>query len=441
MNQRLISLAYRNVRVNWRHTLSALLSIVAAFFSIVFFEGYISDLSDLYYDGYHSRAMFADFVIENVKAQSPEGRGDPMSVAVTKEQQQALLSFKLQHSDFVAESVRFLTFSGLISNGKTTVVFYAKASDISEGKIVREPHWAWNALYGRPLFLASNPNSLMLGLGLAKSLGCRPVKLIPVVTSTKGYVPEVRPFECDTADLQMSVTTASGQMNAMDFEVSGFEDGGYQQVDSRYVIMPLPAAQQLMNTENASYVTFLLKNEKYRAQFEKAFKEEIINKYPQLKFTRWQDHEVGELYRRTLDLMSIFRNFVVLVIISITTLSVMNTSVKAIKERTQEIGTLRSLGFQIKDIRNIFLWESFFLSAFGIFVGTLVALIISFIVNNAGITYKAGILSLPVAFSVRVNIMAYLFSSLMLVILGLMVTSLVCRETLQRKIVENLGHV
>src|SRR5438445_1711598 len=108
MQQRLISLAFRNVRVNWRHSLSALLSVVAAFYSIVFFEGYIRDVGDLYYDGYHSRNMFGDFVVENAKAQTPEGRAEPFMFAVTAPEQKALKDFATKHSDMVEASARFL---------------------------------------------------------------------------------------------------------------------------------------------------------------------------------------------------------------------------------------------------------------------------------------------------------------------------------------------
>ena len=441
MQQRLISLAFRNVRVNWRHSLSALLSVVAAFYSIVFFEGYIRDVGDLYYDGYHSRNMFGDFVVENAKAQTPEGRAEPFQFAVTAPEQKALKEFKQKHSDIVEESARFLNLQGMVTNGKTSVIFFGKALDVEEGRRIREPDWGWNALYGKPLHLVSNPNSVLVGQILGRSLSCHPVKVVQVMSSDKGYIAEERPFECDSPQVQLSVTTESGQLNAMDFDIAGFIDGGYQEIDNRYMAIPLPAAQQLMNTDKVSYVTFLLKDQKYRDQFEKSFAEEIEKSFPDLRLTRWQDHPVGELYRKSIDLLSVFRNFVVIVIISITTLSVANTKIKSIKERTKEIGTLRSIGFMPASIRSIFMWESFFLSAFGVIIGAVAAIVTTFLVNHAGIYYKAGLLSMPVPFHIKAELWVYALAAVVLVVIGLIVTAIVCRGTLKKKIVENLGHV
>lgn len=441
MQQRLISLAFRNVRVNWRHSLSALLSVVAAFYSIVFFEGYIRDVGDLYYDGYHSRNMFGDFVIENARAQTPEGRAEPFQFAVTADEQKALNDFKFRHSDIVQESSRFLNLQGMVTNGKTSVIFFGKSMDIKEAERMRQPDWGWNALYGKPLHMVDNPNSLLVGQILGRSLSCHPVKVVQVMSPDKGYIAEERPFECDSPQVQLSVTTESGQLNAMDFDVAGFVDGGYQEIDNRYIMMPLPAAQQLMNTDKVSYVTFLLRHQGDKPQFERLFAEEITKIHPDLRLTRWQDHPVGELYRKSIDLLSVFRNFVVIVIISITTLSVANTKIKSIKERTKEIGTLRSIGFEAPSIRSIFLWESFFLSGFGVIIGAVAALLTSLVVNHAGIYYKAGLLSMPVPFHIKADPLVYLIAAVVLIVIGLVVTAAVCRGTLRKKIVENLGHV
>ncbi|HWU44030.1 MAG TPA: FtsX-like permease family protein, partial [Bdellovibrio sp.] len=247
--------------------------------------------------------------------------------------------------------------------------------------------------------------------------------------------------ECDVPQVQLSVTTETEQLNAMDFDIAGIVDGGFKEIDNRFVMMPLPAAQQLLNTDKVSYVVMTLKNTHQDAEFKKIFNEEIGKQFPDLRLTRWQDHPAGELYRQTIDMFSIFRNFVVIVIISITTLSVANTKIKSIKERTKEIGTLRSIGFEAPAIRSIFLWESFFLSAFGILIGVISSLLTSLIVNRAAIYYKAGLLSMPVPLNIKVDVNLYCAAAIVLILIGLIVTAVICRGTLGKKIVENLGHV
>ena len=441
MRQRLISLAFRNVRVNWRHSLSALLSIIVAFYSLVFFEGYIRDVIDLYYDAYHSRNMFGDFLVENKDAQTPEGKAEPFQFDVTGPEQKALREFAQRHSDIVNNVARFLVVQGTITNGKSSAIFWGKSMDIEEARKIRLPDWEWNAMYGKPLHMVNSQTALMLGKVLARSLSCQPVKEVQILSPHRGYIAEERPFECDVPQVQLSVTTETEQLNAMDFDIAGIVDGGFKEIDNRFVMMPLPAAQQLLNTDKVSYVVMTLKNTHQDAEFKKIFNEEIGKQFPDLRLTRWQDHPAGELYRQTIDMFSIFRNFVVIVIISITTLSVANTKIKSIKERTKEIGTLRSIGFEAPAIRSIFLWESFFLSAFGILIGVISSLLTSLIVNRAAIYYKAGLLSMPVPLNIKVDVNLYCAAAIVLILIGLIVTAVICRGTLGKKIVENLGHV
>jgi len=79
------------------------------------------------------------------------------------------------------------------------------------------------------------------------------------------------------------------------------------------------------------------------------------------------------------------------------------------------------------------MWESLFLSLFGICFGALLSLFTSFLITTIGISYKAGLLSLPAAFNINVNLWAYLIAACVLVVMGLVLTVLVCQETLQKK--------
>jgi ABC-type lipoprotein release transport system permease subunit len=66
----------------------------------------------------------------------------------------------------------------------------------------------------------------------------------------------------------------------------------------------------------------------------------------------------------------------VLVLLVITLLGVINTLRMTIRERTREIGTVRAIGMQRRDVRNLFLLETFFLALFASSVGVVLALLI-----------------------------------------------------------------
>ncbi len=65
----------------------------------------------------------------------------------------------------------------------------------------------------------------------------------------------------------------------------------------------------------------------------------------------------------------------VLILFFIILIGVVNTLRMTIRERTREIGTMRAIGVQRSDVRNIFLFETFQLALFSAFAGLILALI------------------------------------------------------------------
>jgi ABC-type lipoprotein release transport system permease subunit len=68
----------------------------------------------------------------------------------------------------------------------------------------------------------------------------------------------------------------------------------------------------------------------------------------------------------------------VLVLFFIILIGVINTLRMTIRERTREIGTIRAIGMQKKDVRNSFILETFFLGLFSALSGTLLAFLAMF---------------------------------------------------------------
>ena len=78
-------IAYRNVKKNWRHSLSALLSLSASFVSLVLFDGYIDDLKLMYEDSFRHRSMLGDLIIERPEIHSKAGLAAPLNDSVAHE--------------------------------------------------------------------------------------------------------------------------------------------------------------------------------------------------------------------------------------------------------------------------------------------------------------------------------------------------------------------
>ncbi|MGZ3742392.1 MAG: ABC transporter permease [Pseudobdellovibrionaceae bacterium] len=424
--------------MHWRQSLAATISLAAGLVSLVMFQGYMKDVQRIYQESFRSRMMWGDVVVENEALRKAEGRAEPWKFAITPPEQEFVKKFADQHSQEVDAYNRFLPISGVVTNGKATTIFRGYGYDLREGEKTRGHDWAWNAIYGAPL---KDPHTALLGQSLGKILGCTADKKEKILNGGAGYKPVIRPYHCDQKDIQLNITTPEGMLNAVDLEVVGLVDALYKDIDDKFVTTSLEDAQTLMNTPNLGYITIKFLHEgDFIDRLIEEFNKGAQSSGLELRMQRWEDHIVGEMYVRTMKLLSTFRNFVVTVIVAIAGLSIFNTMMKLVKERTREIGTLRSLGFLPQQILFIFLSEAVTLSFIGGLIGSLVAALSTLALNSIGIAYKAGVLVEPVPFRIMISPMLYVFSFIFLSVLAAVTTWIVCRSSLKSSTAENLTY-
>ena len=436
----ILKIALRNTLKNWRHSISALLSLSASFVSLVLFDGYMDDIKAMYIDNFSRRQMLGDIVIENKDQYSKEGISSPWVYWISKEDQDFIkekVSVEPVKADII---VRNIYFQGMITNGIQSQILLGRGYDLAAGEKMRGKNWSWNVTYGTPLDRQENPFVAALGQGLAKKLACTWTKDPNAMTFYGGYAEVDKPFDCATKDLQISTTTVDGQLNAVDVTAASLMDAGYKDVDDRFIQTSLEVAQMLMNTDKVSYISLSTsgKNVDKAVQY---LNTEVFKDKKYLAAHRWENHRLGEMYSKTMDFLSIFRNFVVVVIVLVSTLSVLNTMVKLVKERTREIGTMRSIGFLPQDVVKMFFLESVFLSLMGTAIGAVIALGLTFLFNSVKIMYKAGLLSEPVAFRIAFYPNAYGAAFLLLVSVGTVATYFATRQIIKSKIIDNLTYV
>lgn len=436
----IFKIAFRNTLKNWRHSISALLSLSASFVSLVLFDGYIDDVKIMYIDNFAHRQMLGDIIIEHKDQYSKEGISAPWEFWISKEDQiyiKEKVSQEPIKSDLI---VRNLNFQGMITNGIQSQILLGRGYDPLEGERMRGKNWSWNVTYGTPLDRQLSAFTGALGQGLARKLACTWVKDQKTLTYYGGYAEVDKPFECMTKELQISSTTVDGQLNAIDIEAVALMDAGYKDVDDRYIQTSLEAAQTLMNTDKVSFISLATPGRSVD-QVVEYLNIEVFKDKKYLQAQRWQDHRLGEMFTKTMDFLSIFRNFVVAVIVVVSTLSVLNTMVKLVKERTREIGTMRSIGFLPEQVVQMFFLESLFLSVMGTGVGAVIALLLTFVFNSVKILYKAGLLSEPVAFRIAFYPNAYVAAFVLLVAVGTIATYFATRQIIKSKIIDNLTYV
>ncbi len=435
-----LRIAWRNATLNWRHSLMAIISVAAGFVSLSIFQNYMLDVEHMYIDTYEHRFMYGQLIVEKRGAQQNLGADSP-GLELDERDQAWVGKYLAEQGSSVLKSARFLQIFGMIGNGFANTIFSGYGYDVQNGAEIRKPGWEWNTLAGKPLHLSTDPSGVVMGVSLASILGCEPEQRSHYLNGKGGYEAIERPFKCRRPDFQLSVATESGQANALSATPVGIIDAAYKDLDTKYIAMSLEMAQTLLATKKLSYVTVLLSNDVSPLLFAQKMKKAATDAGIELDVTRWQDHPAGDLYVRTMNLLTIFRNFVVAVILMIAGLSVLSTMIKIVTERTREIGTLRSIGYSRSQVLTLFTVEAFLLSMIGMSVGLATALISSWVINLLGLTYKAGMLTEPVPFRVAFSASIYLGSAVFLVIIATFAAAMPAYRATGRKVSELLTHV
>lgn len=479
--------ALRNLKSYWKQSIAAMISVMAGFMAFVIFEGYLQNIYDVYKTFNTNVEMYGDLIIEKKDAFELEGRAEPWDYALNETEQTLIQNILIQLSPRIETTVRFLQITGSLDTSSSSTTFQGLAYDVNNAALMRGP-WKWDTYWGKPLNESTSPNDQMiLGLRLAQKIGCLP-EVIPGLKKYSIEVlkrPEARPFLCENEDFQLSAMTESGQMNAFDLSVSGIQDVGFVDRDSRYIVLSLPTAQKLFNTKKVSYYSVRLKHDTNQNLFIQDFETLLKNQRlslraqetqktplpPQTKpydqdtptkspttstseeiltdrsstlkimspitITPWEKHFFGILYQKTLSLLNVIRNFLISIVVFVGSMSVFNTLVKLVKERTPEIGMLRSLGFLPRQIRALFFLESLFLSWAGCIIGTVLSLIVSLIINQLEITYPSGQFSTESEFIIKISASSYIYGFLLMTIISL----LACKIATSQPSKSNIAHL
>ncbi len=434
-----LKIAYRNLRRHSRQSLAAILSIAAGFVSIVLFEGYIEESRRMIYLETRQKMMFGDINIEHENTWKPEGRSEPWNVNLTSENQK-IIEETLTQSNEIEAWAKSLRVDGLASNSQISSLFFGLGIDTKLAQKIRGSIWYWNAMYGVPLENADF-NSVLLGQELGRRLGCVPNPAMHVKRTMKGYENVERPFECADKILQFSGSTASGQVSAVRLKVAGLVDAGMKDLDARWAVMPLEMAQSLANTKSVSAYSITLKNPKRSRAVASVLETQLKDKGLMVDVQDWRDHQViGSLYKKVTSLLDVFKNFVIVIILCIAVMSVLNTLIKIVKERTREAGTWRCLGFPDSDVTLFFVFEAIMLGLAGSVLGALTSVAMTFLANSLGLFYRGGLFAEAVPFSIAFVPFDYLLSAIVLMSLCGLGSFWAIRQTLKRKISENLIH-
>ena len=398
----LTKIAFLGAKTHFRQSLAVVLTMALAFFSLVVFLGYLREVNDYYERLFRHRNMLGDVIIENPLRHNPNQ--DRWSVSLSKADQDWIADFLNRHSDLVQERVRFLSFDGVASSGGIQQVIFGSGYDATEGarvrgeSAVRDHQWA---------------------PGLARNLGCE-------VSDQR-----TQSFSCPFRDVQVSGMTEAGFLNSLQLPVESLVVPPFHELNTRYMTIPLTAAQRIVGTDKISFLSVLLRTPSQTDEFIEKFQAAGKN---HLQAMSWKIHPMGAIYRQTMSFLGVFQIFIVVILFGISATATTTTTARILQERVQELATLRSIGFPPKILQRMIALEITFLSLAAIGIAVVGVFAFREFIKIVRFEYQAGFLAEPVMFFIQPLPEYFLGAGSLLLVISAFVSHRVTKRFLSKPI-------
>jgi putative ABC transport system permease protein len=280
-----------------------------------------------------------------------EGGADPFGFLLPK---QSPVLDELERLPGLRVLGKRLAFSGLASRGEETVSFVAEAVEPDQERILSS---GIRVSKGAELS-TDDPKGIILGLGLAANLGV------------------------DVGDTVVLIAnTASGGVNAVECRVRGLFATMSKAYDDVALRVPLDVAQQLLRVDSAHVWALLLDRTEHARPMVRSLRERFAGQG--LVFTEWI--ELADFHVKAVALFEKQVGVIRLIIAVIIVLSIFNTMIMSVMERTGEIGTLMALGRTRRGILRLFLVEGTMLGVAGGILGLALGAALAGLLSYIGI--------------------------------------------------------
>lgn len=340
-----IGLALRNLSRNANRTLVAVATIASGVIAYLLAGGFIEWVLDADREGaIHSQLGHAQIVRPGF---FDKGIADPYAFLLPVDSREFE---NLAKTSGVNTITQRLVFSGLISRGDTTLAFSGEGIDpVRERPLAT----AIDVFKGKDLS-AIDERKVLLGEGLANSLGAAPGDSVVLLTST-----------------------ATGSPSAIEVVVAGIFVTPSKEYDDYALRLPLQLARKLMRVAGATSWVVLLDNTPRTQDFVTAARK--LLPADNFEILPWRD--LADFHNKTEALFTKQVWVVKIIIGLIIVLTIANTLTMSVMERTFEIGSSFAMGVRRWVVMRMFVLEALLLGmiggALGVVIGYLLALGIS----------------------------------------------------------------
>lgn len=342
-------LAVRNLIRHRRRSISALLAIGLGVTTLVIASGFIQWIFWAMREATIQSQLGHIQVVK--QGYFEQGQGDPFHYLLPETSPQLDV---IRHSPHVSAVTPRLFFGGLISHGERTISFLgAGVEPEGERRVSRQ----LALIRGHDL---GAEGGVILGEGLASSLAVTPGEKVVLLA-----------------------TTASGGINAVELVVQGIFRTAAKAYDDVALRIPITAARRLIRAGGSHEWVILLDDTARTGAVLEALRSRLRPAADDVELVPWYDQ--ADFYNKTVTLFSRQVNVVWILIAGVMVLSISNTMIMSVLERTREIGALLAMGFRRRRIRAQFLKEGAVLGIAGGLGGLVAGFIVARIISAVGI--------------------------------------------------------
>jgi putative ABC transport system permease protein len=370
-----LKLAYLNLFRNFRRTLSTGLAICIGFVGLNLLGAYIYRVKKAL-DMVSVYAALHGHVQVYKKDSLVEFSLHPKKFTIEKDEitqiENILKSDKYQ-VEYVGHG---LNGAGLLSNGVKShpVLFFSFEPEIYSRSLSQPEllHWA------RDWVLDSQIASIDIYLKNDQVMSVTPkiadiMNLKYPLTSNEG--------------VQMAARSFDGDLNAVNMDLGAEHTTGADYLEDSLVLIPFKKAQELMATDGAESISIYLKGDQDLKKFKAQLDEDLKSLKSSFESYFYYDEKINSVYLGTLGFLLAMGGFIVFLIGTAVSLTIINSLTMGIIERTKEIGTLRAVGFRPRAIEKVFILESLLLCFFAVIIGVILSSIFAAVINGLNIRF------------------------------------------------------
>lgn len=279
------------------------------------------------------------------------GLSDPFGFLIPEKSPEQESIAKLPHVELLSPR---LSFSGLLSLGDSTASYIADGVDPIKEKRLSSDLRISSGQGMDP----SDPMGIIVGQGLATSIGMKIGSKVVLLANTR-----------------------TGGVNAVEVTVRGTFTSATKAYDDTALRVPIDLAQKLLKVTGSHRWVLLLDDTAHTDAVVQSVRRQLDGKG--FDVVPWMD--LADFYNKTRTLFSKQVSFMQLIIALIIMLSISNTMMMTVMERTGEIGTTLALGIPARGILLGFMIEGAMLGIIGGVIGLALGYALARLISMVGI--------------------------------------------------------